>query len=207
MKEKKVIEVFYFDGSYDVEVYNWIEELNKNGMRNEELTEFGVETREEVDACIDLMKERFDVTSVRFLKGDDEELSHVYGEVNEDFVWTMIDQSVSLGDVEKQRKWLITVLSQMGNEAIDAFEKCFDDIRSEIRYHSNFMRVYRLAGVWGGDDSIDYFVGRVMALGQVAAKSVLRDPYEIERYDVHGDSGELFLYVADYARDEKSKQM
>lgn len=39
-KEKKKVETIYFDGSYDVEVFDWIEEINQKGIRDDDLTEF-----------------------------------------------------------------------------------------------------------------------------------------------------------------------
>ena len=204
------INLYEMGGEYDVEVYSWIDELNIRGQRDDELSYFGAETKEEALSIIEELKTEYGLQEYTETSEDDDSDEDEYGTYN---FWSLVNMSLKhTRTLDEQRIWIIKVLSKMSNEFIDQFDEELHEEQSRVQNHKKFNKIYRLAGAHGGDDSYMDCAAWVISRGKDAVEKILEDPYAIYTYMTEEsldeyDSGlnELFSYVASYARDAKGE--
>jgi hypothetical protein len=202
--DKLYVLISYFDEQYDVEAFHYLASTGAYGERIDELSDFGFESDDQAYAFAKNLMENYDVVEIKRIDVLDDEISADAPSVftgDVDF-WDLIDRSLSeTSTMNAQRKWLISYLAKCSDETISSFESFINDTFSRIRSNPNYMRAYRLAGIYGGDDSVYYFGGYLISRGKKDMERILADPMVIEEFDANVN--EAFLYIAHYAEQEK----
>ena len=219
MKEKVSISLCHSFGEYDVEVFTWIDLLKTSGELIEELTNYAYPTQDKAQAYIKELAEEYEVMEVNHTSDEEkynqEDESDDFNEddqpmMDEDEFWNIIELSLEQQGTEEQRLWLIDLLVQMSDEKIWSFENRMREIGRYVYNHENMVDAYRLAGVWGGDDSYSYFCSWLISRGKDIMDDVLANPMEVKYYlnsknlTEDGARNELFGYVSVYALDKKA---
>ena len=209
-KQSLYVTVYYFDEQYDVEVYNWIKGINEIGDKIERISVYALESKEEVEEHINWLKGKCDIVEVKY-DCDTKEGSNE--KMDLDMFWKLIDESLKREDLKQQREWIVDTLSKMSDRKIKSFGECLRKIQKEMRSHKHYRHAYRLSGVSGGDDSVDYFGGWLISRGKETFYDILNNPLDIDGYLTNKALGqygkatnELFLYSEDYAIREKYKE-
>lgn len=209
MKEKIAITVLEFDGQYDVEVFSWIDSIASKGDLIEAITEYGFDDQDGAIQYIQDLKETYTIVKLEQVSEEDMDDAPKEGMTEEAF-WELIDSSLEQKDLKTQREWLVQTLAQMSDDNIQGFGEIIRSVSSSVYYHEQRQNAYRLAGVYGNDDSVDDFCMWLISRGKDVMEDVLRDPMEVTYYlneknlNEYGEAtNELFGYATSYAMEAK----
>lgn len=194
--EKKTIEIVFFDNAYDVEVFNWIDEINCKGIRNNNLSDFGLKFKE-VNDLVNKLTKKYDIVSIKKIAESDSEMNEVYGEVNQDFVWSLIERSLQINPKD-QRDWLITQLSKMNEDTMEELDERLIEISRAVMNHGNFQNAHLLSGTHNFE--MNSFCGWLLSKGKYIVDKVLDNPINVHQYIDSYPTNDFFLSMVVDAR-------